>query len=1027
MGRFSFFVLLALVDFFLECSHFCWCASATSTIGCIEAERLALQDFRDSLTGNLNQLSSWTGQDCCNWEGVGCNNSTGHVIKLDLRNLQVYRDSSGYVIEVSNRLKAKAVNPSLLKLTYLEHLDLSWNDFMGSPIPIFLGSIQRLRYLNLSNARFNGVVPQQLGNLSKLHALDLSSGPSEYDFQLSVRNLQWLSHISSLRRLDLSWVNLSAAFDLAQVLNKLPFLVHLRLSSCGLDDHVSQFHDYVNSMFLEHFDISVNALQGPIPGVIKHMSVLKVLDLSANVFNSTIPLWLANLTNLVHLNLGFNNLTGEIPRALGNLTSLVVLDLSFNSLEGGIPGSLWNLCSLKVLDLANNRLNETISEPYKTISGCTGNGLEKLSLRWNQVRSPLSDWFSRFANLKILDLANNSIYGPIPASFGRLSNLRMLDLSHNSLNGTVPESFGQLSMLEKLLMSSNLLQGNISEVHFANLSRLEELDIGFNSLALKVNSDWVPPFQLNYINMRSCIIGPQFPAWLQTQKRVITLYLSNTSISDVLPQWFPKMKFSYLDLSFNQIRGRLPAFLKPDTLYMNLYLSSNKFEGPLPIFPSILNRLDLTDNLISGWIPEDIGNMTPTLDNLLLSGNQISGPIPNSLCKINTLRVLDLSKNRLYGDIPDCWSNFKILVVLDFSANNLSGFIPTSFGNATSLQSLHLENNSLQGELPLSLRNCTGMIIFDVGENKLSGSVPGWIEESMLHLEILRLRSNMFDGIVPLEICELAELQVLDLAHNNLSGIIPPCFGNLRGMISGNGTSRIGIYKWSTTYGENMVQFMKGKELEYTKTLKYLINMDLSVNKLTGTIPEELTNLTGLRGLNLSNNHLKGNMPAMIGNIRFLESMDFSRNQLSGSIPQSMSALTSLSHLNLSYNKLSGRIPSGNQLQTLDDPSIYIGNSQLCGFPLSKCVSPEPPQADNEGKEEGNGPEIEWLYIFMSAGYVTGLSGVLGVMMYKKNWRDAYFKFVDDVKEKTISRFKEKVATPNRRSRTRSNHTEWSW
>lgn len=387
MRRFSFIVLIALVDFFLECSHFCWCASATSTIACIEAERLALQDFKDSLTGNLNRLSSWTGQDCCKWEGVGCNNSTGHVIKLDLRNL-VYPDSFGYVIEVSNRLKAKAVNPSLLELTYLEHLDLSWNDFMGSPIPIFLGSMQRLRYLNLSNARFNGVVPQQLRNLSMLHALDLSSGPSEYDFQLSVRNLQWLSHISSLRRLDLSWVNLSAAFDLVRVLNKLPFLAHLRLSSCRLGDHVNLFHDYVNSMFLEHFDISVNALQGPIPGVIKHMSALKVLDLSANIFNSTIPLWLANLTGLVHLNLGFNNLTGEIPSALGNLTSLVVLDLSFNSLEGGIPGSLWNLCSLKVLDLANNRLNETISEPYKPVSGCTGNALEKLSLRWNKVRSP---------------------------------------------------------------------------------------------------------------------------------------------------------------------------------------------------------------------------------------------------------------------------------------------------------------------------------------------------------------------------------------------------------------------------------------------------------------------------------------------------------------------------------------------------------------------------------------------------------------------------------------------------------------
>lgn len=296
----------------------------------------------------------------------------------------------------------------------------------------------------------------------------------------------------------------------------------------------------------------------------------------------------------------------------------------------------------------------------------------------------------------------------------------------------------------------------------------------------------------------------------------------------------------------------------------------------------------------------------------------------------------------------------------------------------------------------------------------------------MLRLEILRLRSNIFDGTIPLEICHLAELQVLDLAQNNLSGIIPTCFGNLRGMVIGDVTkSDIGIYKWSTTYGENMVQFMKGKQLEYTKTLKYIINMDLSGNSLIGTIPEELTNLVRLRGLNLSNNHLIGKIPDTIGNIRSLESLDFSRNQFAGSIPLSISALTSLSHLNLSYNNLSGQIPSGYQLQTLDDPSIYSGNPQLCGFPLLKCASAEPPQAHNEGADGRNGSKIEWFYIAMSAGYVTGLWGVLGVMRYKKNWRDAYFNFVDVVKERIISAFIEKVAAPSTRSR--SNPIERSW
>uniref|UniRef100_A0A0E0M8K3 Uncharacterized protein n=1 Tax=Oryza punctata TaxID=4537 RepID=A0A0E0M8K3_ORYPU len=32
---------------------------------------------------------------------------------------------------------------------------------------------------------------------------------------------------------------------------------------------------------------------------------------------------------------------------------------------------------------------------------------------------------------------------------------------------------------------------------------------------------------------------------------------------------------------------------------------------------------------------------------------------------------------------------------------------------------------------------------------------------------------------------------------------------------------------------------------------------------------------------------------------------------------------------------LSGKIPTGNQLQTLTDPSIYSNNSGLCGLPLN--------------------------------------------------------------------------------------------
>lgn len=1019
---FSCFQILLLLAFVHETIRLCNCA--TTNLGCIEEERLALTEFKNSINvTTLNRLSSWIGNDCCNWEGVSCStiNNSVHVIKLDLQN-HVNLDSSGFITEVPNRIKANLVSPALMRLKFLEHLDLSWNDFSGSSIPAFLGSMRRLRYLNLSSARFNGSVPNQLGNLPNLHSLDLSSSQNENDFQLFVGSLEWLPRLGSLRRLDLSWIKLATAADLVKVLNMLPSLTYLRLQSCGLSGN-DLFGGYVNSTLLEHFDVSVNAIGGSIPVVIQNMHALRVLDLSANLFNSSIPPWLGNLKALVHLNLGFNYLTGGVPNDLGNLTSLEFLDLSFNGLEGSIPTSLWNLCSLKVLDFTMNKLNGTIVEPSTSV--CIGNGLQKLSFRWNTIRSPLPDWFGQFLSLKVLDVAYNSFYGQIPASFGALSKLNVLDLSYNRLNGTVPASLGQLSELKQWVMSANSLEGTLTEVHFANLSKLKQIDISNNSLAFQVGSNWVPPFQLSYISMKSCNIGPRFPNWLRTQNETITLYLSNTSISDVLPPWFPNLNFHFLDLSFNQIRGKIPTFLTPRSLYMNLYLSNNRFEGPLPTFPFNVNRLDLTNNLVSGPLPQHIGNMTPTLDNLLLSGNRINGSIPNSLCKINTLRVLDLSKNSLSGEIPDCWSGFKILVVLDLSENNLTGIIPTSFGNASSLKSLHLSSNNLHGDIPSSLRYCTNMVILDFGENEmLSGYLPKWIGESLLNLEILRLRSNKLKGNIPSEMCRLSQLQVLDVAQNSMSGTIPPCFGNLSGMTSGNGTaSEIGIYTWSTTYGENLVQFMKGKELEYTKTLRLLINMDISGNQMTGTIPEELTNLIALRGLNLSGNQLQGPIPNAIGKLRWLESLDFSRNQLTGSIPSSIAFLTSLSHLNLSYNELSGKIPSGNQLQTLIDPSIYTGNSQLCGAPLLECPSDEPPQAEGEGENKEDGNDFEWLYISLSAGYVTGLWGVLGVMMYKKSWRDAYLKFADKVIERICKAAKPKAWLKKER---RSAQNEWS-
>ncbi|XP_074318354.1 receptor-like protein EIX2 [Silene latifolia] len=191
---------------------------------------------------------------------------------------------------------------------------------------------------------------------------------------------------------------------------------------------------------------------------------------------------------------------------------------------------------------------------------------------------------------------------------------------------------------------------------------------------------------------------------------------------------------------------------------------------------------------------------------------------------------------------------------------------------------------------------------------------------------------------------------------------------------------------------------MKGAELQYTSTLKYVVNIDLSCNALTGTIPEEITNLSALIGLNLSHNHLTGNIPNKIGEMKSLESLDLSNNNLSGIIPSSLSVLTSLESLNLSYNKLHGQIPTGRQLQTLNDPSIYEGNPRLCGDPLpNKCRTNHGENQPIQRQEKSDVWDKPVLYLVIMSGFATGFWGVVGSLLLKTRFRFAFYVLMGNV------------------------------
>lgn len=193
---------------------------------------------------------------------------------------------------------------------------------------------------------------------------------------------------------------------------------------------------------------------------------------------------------------------------------------------------------------------------------------------------------------------------------------------------------------------------------------------------------------------------------------------------------------------------------------------------------------------------------------------------------------------------------------------------------------------------------------------------------------------------------------------------------------------------------------------EYTNKLLPLINsIDLSSNNLSGEIPEEITNLTYLGSLILSRNQLTGKIPQGFGSLDKLETLDLSVNHLRGPIPISMTSMTALNNLNLSNNNLSGPIPSTNEFHTFIDPTIYEGNSGLCGPPLPIPCSTsnnEDPQPKEDAVEDEDESGKIWFYVSTALGFIVGFWAVFGSLVIKRPWTYAYFQFLDKLKVRLL-------------------------
>ncbi|TYJ38835.1 hypothetical protein E1A91_A04G021000v1, partial [Gossypium mustelinum] len=433
------------------------------------------------------------------------------------------------------------------------------------------------------------------------------------------------------------------------------------------------------------------------------------------------------------LELQYLKLSGSLSPYIGNLSFLKELNLVGNSFYNQIPQEIGYLRRLETLELINNSISGEIPS---NLSACSK--LALVDMRGNQLTGEIPASLSLLSNLKLLRFSNNSLRGSIPPSLGNLSSLQVFAFAMNGLTGIIPEALGKLTNLSLFTISSNAISGIVPLAMF-NLSNIGVFDIGLNKIQCTLHSDLA--INMPYVDF--------FSIGLNQISGQIPVSLSNCSSLNIL------------QFNDNRLSGNVPPLEKLDKLY-KLYMGTNHLghgrEGDLNFLCTLVNNTVLGINGIN----------LINLEWLATSQNQLSGPIPFDIGRLQKLKIFLADGNFLSGTIPRC-----------IDVNNLHGNIPSSLANCQNLVSLglsynnlHLSANYLTGDLPVAVEKLQNLGEFHISKNRLSGSLPNSLG-SCLRLEKLFLDGNVFEGPIPASLSSLRGLVELDVSDNNLSGEIP--------------------------------------------------------------------------------------------------------------------------------------------------------------------------------------------------------------------------------------------------------------
>ncbi|KAJ0661692.1 putative protein kinase RLK-Pelle-LRR-XII-1 family [Helianthus annuus] len=533
---------------------------------------------------------------------------------------------------------------------------------------------------------------------------------------------------------------------------------HRRVTVLDLQDLglVGSLSPYLGNMsFLGNITLDNNNLHGSIPHEIGQLHRLQVLSLPKNLFTGEIPANMSSWPKLSLFNLKDNNLSGKIPNDFSSESLITIIALSNNDLTGGISPSIGNLTSLEILALQGCQLGGIIPSSFNQLKN-----LRKIGLGENGFLGAFPSFLFNLSMLEIISLTKNQLHGSLPSNLCLSQpHLTWITLGGNNFNGFLPPSISNCSDVEILDFSYNYLKGEIG-IDFGRLQHLRGLSLADNNFGSK-NLDDMNFFSslsnctnLEVIDIDMNQLGGVLPNSLGNfSSKLSYLALDSNHLSGSIPSSIGNLLgLNSFSLSENNFTGLIPESIGKLQNLQILYLFDNHFSGVIPRSIgnlSLLTKVAFGRNSLEGTIPSTIGRWKQVID-LELYGNKLSGCVPKELFQLTSLSiVLDLSQNNLSGVLPQEIGNLKLTGSINFSMNHLTGELPSSLSSCASLQNLDLSSNLFYGSMPESFSSLKALEYVNLSHNNFSGQIPTYLQQ--IPLKGLDLSYNNFEGEVPIK------------------------------------------------------------------------------------------------------------------------------------------------------------------------------------------------------------------------------------------------------------------------------------